>query len=600
MQGEKVRFVLAVVTLVVAALLVLLGLGQRTVFAPPDSVTSSVVTKSGATLTVLPGKALKGYPGRETISISGGAKVFAAYARTADVKGWVGDTTYNSISFDTTTNELVSKTVKGSSAKAPDPAGSDLWLQQYQGETLSIPLDAPSDISLLIASDGSTAAPSKVSVTWPLSTATPLVGPLVAGGLLVFVIGILLFVWAIVHHRRTRGPRRTSGTGGKRPKLPRSERPRSVRQGRKAALGSGSSGGAVEGRGRRGRRLIAVVPVILVSSIALAGCSSQYWPQFSSDSSSSAATPSAPTTTAPAQAAALQPPAVTVGQAKEILSRITAVQTKADTDLDATLAATRFTGSALAERSANYAIRKADSTAAGPLTIPTGKLDVTLPQQTNSWPRTVFAVVQTTSAAVGVTLLQPTARDPYKVEYLVGLDGAQVPKLPAASVGAARLAPDVKLLTMEPDQLAAAYADILKNGDASTEAAKFQATGDTLRDKIGKPYKDAKQAALPTTASIAYSSEVSSDPSVALATFDAGAIVSVSLDEIETVTPTKAGAQVNPEGEVKALSGLSQTTKGITATYGVQLLFSVPPVGSTDKIVLLGFSQGLISAKEVP
>lgn len=590
------RFVFAVVTLVVAALLVLLGLAQRTVFAPPDSVTSSIATKSDAPITVIPAKALKGFAGRESIHIAGGSKAFAAYGRTTDIKGWVGDATYNQVRFDTTTQKLVTKTVQGSETKVPDPADSDLWYQQYVGPELNFSLDAPDDISLIVASDGTSPAPSRVSVTWPLSTATPLVGPLVSAGLLVFVIGILLFVWAISHHRRTRGPRRNSGSG--RTRLPRSERRGSVRSSRRAALGSGA------GRGSRGRRMVAVVPVVLVASLGLAGCSSDYWPQVSTGDSSAAATPTASASAVP-QASDLQPPAVTVSQATRIVQRITAVQNTADKNLDATLAATRFTGPALAQRTANYKIRKADTTAAGPISIPTGKITLTLPQQVDSWPRTVFAVVQDQTAGtkvspVGVMLLQETARDPYKVDYLVGLEaGAQIPRVAPATIGAARLAPDVKLLTMEPDELAAAYADILKSADASPSAKLFQKDGDTLRDKIGKPYKDAKAAKLPKTASIAYTSETAADPSIAFATINAGAIVSVSLNEVETVKPTKAGAEVNTEGEVKSLSGVSKSTKGIVATYGVQLFFSVPPVGSSDKIVLLGFSQGLISAKEV-
>jgi hypothetical protein len=585
-----VRFVFAVITLVVAALLVLLGLAQRTVFAPPDTVTSSVTTTSGAPLTVISAKALKGYPGRESISISGGSDAFAAYGRSTDIKGWVGDASYNSVSFDSGDQKLVSKTVTGSETKVPDPRDSDLWYQQYTGKSLDFSLDAPDDISLIVASNGTDAAPSKISVTWPLSTATPLVGPLVTAGLVVFLIGILLFIWAIAHHRRTRGPRRTSGTG-KRP-----TRRGSIRSQRKAALGAGG------GRGPRGRRMIAVVPVVLVASLGLAGCSSEYWPQVGSDSSSTPASATPTPTAAVPQGADLQPPAVTVAQATRIVERITAVQTTADSKNDATLAATRFTGPALQQRSATYAIRKVDSSAPAPIAIPTGKITLTLPQQADSWPRAVFAVVQNTAQTnvVGVMLLQDTARDPYKVDYLVGLDAqAQRPTVAPASLGAARLAPDVKLLTMEPDQLAAAYADILKNGDASKQASFFQKDGDTLRDKIGKPYKDAKAAALPATASIAYSSETGADPSIAFATNDAGAIVSVSLNEIETVKPTKPGAEVNTEGEVKSLSGVAKSTKGITATYGVQLLFSVPPVGSSDKIVLLGFSQALISAKEV-
>jgi hypothetical protein len=41
------------------------------------------------------------------------------------------------------------------------------------------------------------------------------------------------------------------------------------------------------------------------------------------------------------------------------------------------------------------------------------------------------------------------------------------------------------------------------------------------------------------------------------------------------------------------------SSKGLVATYGDQLLFYVPSAtDKSKKIVLLGFSQGLIAAKE--
>jgi hypothetical protein len=68
---------------------------------------------------------------------------------------------------------------------------------------------------------------------------------------------------------------------------------------------------------------------------------------------------------------------------------------------------------------------------------------------------------------------------------------------------------------------------------------------------------------------------------------------------VTTVTPVEAGAAVNPSGRVKALTGLAISTKGVTASYDAQLLFYVPPVGSEEKIVLLGYSYGLVTASEV-
>ncbi|WP_423918055.1 hypothetical protein ACPEEZ_09660 [Frigoribacterium sp. 2-23] len=601
------RFIVAVVVVVVAALMVALGFAQRTVFAPPSSVSSSVTTSGDSTITVVPASALHGHDGRQTISVSGSDTAFAAYGRTSDVLAWVGDASYDSVGYDAATDELTTKAVRGSSdSELPDPSTSDLWYEQYSGAGLTFSLDAPDDVSLIVVSKAgaSASAPTTLRVTWPLSTSTPMAGPLIVGGVVVLLIGVLLYLWAIAHHRRTRGPRRRSGEGGKPPRLTRGSRRKALRAGSTASLEAGSGGGR---RRRSQTRLVATVPIVLVGALALSGCSADYWPSSfggTDDGVSASPTPTASATPGESDTDDIQPPAVTVNQVKRIIQRISTTATQADGELNADLAATRFTGPALAQRQANYTIRKADSAAAGPISIPSGDVTLTLPQQADSWPRTVFAVVQDadkTIAPIAMTLVQETARDDYKVEYLMSLEAqATLPTVAPASIGAARLAPDVKLLTLQPNQLATAYGDILRNGDESEYAQYFQGDGDTLRAKIGKPYKDDKRSKLPTTASIDYSSKVGSGDAIAFATNDAGAIVSVDLNEIETVKPTATGAKVNPAGAVKSLSGLTESTKGIEATYDVQLLFSVPPVGSSDKIVLLGFSQALITAKELP
>ncbi|MGK2853563.1 MAG: hypothetical protein ACSLE3_05545, partial [Microbacteriaceae bacterium] len=72
-----------------------------------------------------------------------------------------------------------------------------------------------------------------------------------------------------------------------------------------------------------------------------------------------------------------------------------------------------------------------------------------------------------------------------------------------------------------------------------------------------------------------------------------------NVNEYVNVTPKAAGGTVSPAGQVKALSGLASSTRGIQATYGYQLLFFVPPVTENGKIVLLGYTQGLVAAKEL-
>lgn len=573
------RFVLAIVSFVLGVLLVGLGVAQRTVFAPPPSLTASASHAISAPVTVIPGSTLTANPGYQRIVASGSAHAFAAYGTTTDVNAWVGNARHATLHFDPTTDALTAK-VSGSAKSVPNPASSDLWWQEYSGSDLRFVTRLPANMSILIVSDGTKPSPPHISITWPQNTATPLLGPLMTAGGFFVALGIAFLIWALVHQRRSRGPRRRSGGG----------RPPRVRASRRAA----AAGAQVPRRSRRGR-LMAVAPLAALTTLALAGCSPQYWPQPVQASAS--ASPSSTATAAPAP-----PTAATAAQMKRIVARVAATAAQADDKKDATLAGERFTGPALALRTANYAIRSKDASEAAPPVIAADGVSVALPEQTAKWPRTIF-VVDTNAKdknAQALTLVQDSPRDPYKVEYDVSLEAnATFSGVPSASVGAPLLAPDVKLLVLPPAQLAPAYADILANDTASKDNSLFNSTGDDLRSKIGKSYKDQKAKALPSTAKITYSSQIPGNDSVALATNTAGALVSTDLHEIETVTPTTAGAQVNTEGAVKALSGVDSSTKGVTATYGVQLLFYVPPVGSKEKIELLGFTQGLIAASEV-
>lgn len=577
------RFVLAIVSFVIGLLLVGLAVGQRTVFAPPSSLVAQSSSTASAPVTVIPGSTLTANPGYQRINVAGSGTVFAAYGKTADVDAWIGDAKHTTLRFDAEQDRLVGRTT-GSGDSVPDPKGSDLWYQEWDGPG-QFTVRLPADVSVVVLADGSDAAPTDVSVTWPRDTATPSVGPLLVVGGLFLAGGVALLVWAFLHQRRGRGPRRRSG----------GTRPPRVRASRRAA----AAGAQVPVRGRRGRRSMVAVPIVLVGALGLAGCSSDYWPQ----GGGSGATPT-PTASATGAADSTEPTAATEQQIRRIVERVAEVASKADADRDTSLLESRFTGAALDFRKANYAIREKDADVDAPPAISAGEVCVALPQQTGSWPRTIFTVVaedcSAKTAPQALTLVQDSARDDYKVAYDVSLEAAaEIPSLAPTSLGAARLAGDTKLLRIAPDDIAAAYGDVLAKDSESDKASLFASDGDGLRSTIGKAYKDKKADSLPDTAKIEYSSEVPEDSPVAIATDGAGALVSASLDEIEKVTPTAAGAEVNTEGAVKALSGVDSSTKGISATYSVQLLFSVPPVGSDEKVVLLGFTQGLTAASEV-
>lgn len=582
------RFILAIISFVVAALLIGTGIAQQTIFLSPDKVVASVTVDSSAPVTVIDGATLNEFPRSQTLGVGGSAQVFAAYGRTADVEAWVGDSSYNAISYDETTGELTSKLVTGTENVVPDPTGSDLWLSEYsQALSLSQTVKVPDTISFVIVSDGQSPAPADISLSWPLDNSTPWAIPLLIGGGIVLLIGLILLLWAITTMRRSRGPRRKQQ---KMPKLPK--QPRYKPSKRPKALPASTSKGR-----RSSRTTLIAVPFALVGLLAVSGCTS-------TTAETAAPLTAEPTPVSTEAASTLDPPAVTELQANRIYQRILEVANKADEDLDAKLLKTRFAGPALALRTADYKVKKLDKTEDLPSPFFDGSLQIVLPQQTDTWPRTVFVVVtdeeDESVAPLALMLIQEDARSQYLVNYAMNLEpGVTVPDVAPPSVGASRLLPDVALYTLLPQDLAVAYGDILNKDDESEYFDLFNAEGDTLRTEVGLAAKKKALKALPDTAKLTFTNAAGLGDIIVFGTNDSGAIVAVELDETETVKPVETGAAVNAPKGVKALAGKAVSTTGFEATYGDQLLFYVPSTTVGGQITLLGYDQGLIDASEV-
>ena len=601
------RFVFAILAFVLAALMIAFGIAQRTVFLEPASTSMSTTVDDGSAYAVIDGSALGAFPGSQTITVSGSDSVFVAYARTADIQAWIGGDDYAAVGLDADTKSLAVTTATGTevapaaeaeaSPLPTDPAGSDLWLEEFTGEkSLTTTISAPEGISVLIASDGTAPAPTDITVAWPTDNATPWAGPLIVGGALMALIGFVIYLLGLLHFRRSRRPRRNVPRGPRMPRLPRVPRPKTI----KASEITGP-------RRSIGRSMIAA-PLVLVTGLALSGCSPEFWPTAAPATTGTATAtpaPSAEDTEAPV-VDETPDPAVTVPQLERIVGDIVDLTAEADANLDADSIATRFTGPALEQRLANYKIRAADSSFAATTALPDSPLTLTLPQQTDTWPRVVMTVLQSTDEAsvptMALVLKQESPRENYLVEYAVQLEAsAKVPGVAPATIGAPLIAPDNKFMSMAPNEVGPAYADILLHGEASPSFPLFEAEGDTARTQLGVDYKAKQLLELEDTGTMEFTNAVGSGEVIALATNDSGSIVAVSVNEITTVTAVNGKATITPkEGPSKALSGIEKTSKGIQSTYGEQLLFHVPAANSTDKIVLLGFAQGLINSVELP
>jgi hypothetical protein len=223
-----------------------------------------------------------------------------------------------------------------------------------------------------------------------------------------------------------------------------------------------------------------------------------------------------------------------------------------------------------------------------------------LPESTNTWPRSLFAVYQPaatsakggeddTTPTIALILQQNSPRENYKVVYQTNLQANEtVPEVAAENVGTVAVPADSKLLLLPPDRVAAAYADLLALGEQSEFYETFQSTGDSLRASLQaeRAQQNAENVVL------SFSNRAGTGPVVALATVTAGALVSVSVDEIARFEP-QGGRSLKLTGALKALAGTELAPKPVNATYQFELLFFVPAIGSTERISLVGYSENL-------
>ena len=260
------RFVLAIVSFVLALVLMGWGVAQQTVLAAPDEVQAAGETTGDAPVTVIDSSALNAFEGTQTLEVNGDDVVFAAYGRTNDVLSWIGDTEYNLVTYDVETGVArerarAGRGHRGAGSRSAPTCGSP---RSRRTSSLRLKLNAPEGVSVIIASDGVLPAPSTLSLTWPLDNSTPWAIPVIIAGAAVLLLGLIFLLWAIHGVRSSRGPRR------KQPKLPRQPRYKPGRKGRTPA----KVGTAVApvGGGRRAARPLIAVPVVLVGALALSGC----------------------------------------------------------------------------------------------------------------------------------------------------------------------------------------------------------------------------------------------------------------------------------------------------------------------------------------
>lgn len=359
-------------------------------------------------------------------------------------------------------------------------------------------------------------------------------------------------------------------------------------------------------RAQAPKRLFRLAPVLMVGVLGLSGCSAQMWPEaLGGPPENPLATASSSVEQAILNEGA-EPPAVSQAQLDRILADAASVAASADAAGDAAALAPRFADAALAERTALYAARAVDPALPAPAAFPEGDIVYAVPAATSAWPRTVLVVIQPAADAAvslptAVTLAQAGPRDPYKVASLVQLvPTATLPEAAPTSIGGAPLDEAAAALAIAPDELAAAYGDVVLNGEASANAARFDLAADPLLPQIGDAYRQGQLGAIDQAASkITFANRPGAQSPAGVGTLDGGAIIAVSLEEVETIAATKRLATIGVTGATAALAGTGTSSTGFERVYTDQLLFYVPTAESGGQARLLGYAQTLTSARQL-
>lgn len=215
MLGMYLRSKIAVVLAILGLLVLGLGIGQRTIWLPPATISAHLdASVTPAPLTVIGPEVLKAKDGQFTMTIKSAGPIQVAVGQQRDVLGWVGDAAFTDVTGANAEFTSLTAESKSGTQTVPNPAGSDLWVSEDKGSNeLSYTWQSPGhgDWALLLSSDGTAAAPSDITLTTDNDASTPWAVPLmIAGSALLAVAALLFFLTPRKKSTVTPGGRRSA------------------------------------------------------------------------------------------------------------------------------------------------------------------------------------------------------------------------------------------------------------------------------------------------------------------------------------------------------------------------------------------------------
>ena len=609
MIGNTLRFKTAVALVLLGLLTLLAGIGQKTLWAPAETVTATAPTGgTAAPLTVFDEKLRTLHGGTVQIHVKGEGNFMLAAGRPDDVDAWVGKTAHNTVSGVSDDGKSLQVDHADGDAKAPSPAGSDLWVttENANGDLdYSWTAPADGDWALLLASDGTKPAPSSITMTFPNDTSTPWAVPLmVLGGLLVLAGAALLLVKPARNHpddgRSDDDPAGGSGAAPKGSLFARRAQAKAQAKAEARAAARSTAGGAQNADPARNgsvervaapaavrRRSGAAVALLTAAAVAGTGVAAQ---------ASQAPSPS-PSESSSAAGQAADAPVLLDAQFRRILEQVASAVDAGDAAKDAAKLSSRVGASELEVRKQNYKIRSKVGSYEPRMPVRATKLLTTVVSNKRSWPRSVMAVTQGDGNVVPqlLTLVQSSPRENYK---LVGA----TPLQPGTTFpGINRGGTETLAATDKSGLLYSGQEALSGLGDRLTKADS------TFKDKLAEgkssPYiadtlayqKDVVKSG--ANGKFTFSHKPVPEDTVVFRTADGGALVLGRLNFAFDGTPKNSGDKLTIGNDAAALAGGKETSTGMVLNFAEAVAVYIPPTGSKDPMKLVAATRGLVGAK---
>lgn len=205
-------------TIIAGVVAILVSVGLQTIWAPPAEFNATTPDTQEAPLTLVTDDIDVDPDDAIEYTVRGDGEFTLMYGQLRDIEAWIGDAAHNRIDgvdtdVDRGEDPVVNVTHVEGETELPNPVGSDLWLatQEVNDEvTQRWAQHDAGEWAILIAADGTVAAPTDFGVSWVnVEPDSPLITPLMIVGIVLILVGIALFIWRFLEFRRR--AKRTSG-----------------------------------------------------------------------------------------------------------------------------------------------------------------------------------------------------------------------------------------------------------------------------------------------------------------------------------------------------------------------------------------------------